>query len=82
MKEIFKVFFYVPNLEIKEKVFKYCQSKEISFNYETVGQHLGGYRFKVWNITDEKRGRLFLFMREVCGKDFKFSSSCSEGFVM
>lgn len=82
MKEIFKVFFYVPNLEIKEKVFKYCQSKEISFNYETVGLNLGGYHFKVWNITYEKKHKLWLFMREVCGPDFKFEAGISQGFVM
>ena len=86
MKQIFKIHFYVPNLDIKEKVFKYCRSKEISFNYETIGENLAGYRFgyrfKVWNITEAKGRRLFLFMREICGSDFRFDSTISLGFIM
>lgn len=51
MKQIFKIKFNVPNLEIKKKVFDYLRFHKISFFYETCGEHIGGYIFTVWNVT-------------------------------
>lgn len=82
MKQVFKIKFYVPNLDIKKKVFNYLRSHEISFNYESCGVRIGGYIFSVWNVTETTRKRLFLYMREICGSDFKFNASFSLGFIM
>lgn len=82
MKQVFKIQFHVPNLKIKKKVFDYLIFHKISFNYETCGDHIGGYMFKVWNVTEITKEMLFKDMREICGSDFRFSACFSLGFVM
>ena len=59
MKQIFKIVFYVPNYEIKEKVFNYLNSHEISFKYESCGLNIGGYTFHVLNITETTKINFF-----------------------
>jgi hypothetical protein len=82
MKQVFRINFYVTNLEIKKKVFEYLRFHKISFNYETCGKHVGGYIFTVWNVTEATKKMLFKDMRELCGNDFKFNSSISLGFII
>lgn len=82
MKQVFKINFYVPDFNIKKKVFDYLIFHKISFNYETCGEHKGGYMFKVWNVTEVTREMILKDMREICGIDFKFDSIISLGFIM
>ena len=82
MKQIFKIDFYVPNFEIKEKLFTYLISNEISFNYEACGLNIGGYTFHVWNITETTKIKLITYMRELCGSDYRFNACFSLGFII
>ena len=82
MKQVFKINFYVTNLEIKKNVFEYLRFHEISFNYKNCGKHKCGYIFTVWNVTDITKKMLFKDMREICGNDFKFNDCFSLGFIM
>ena len=82
MKQIFKIVFYVPNYEIKEKVFNYLNSHEISFKYESCGLNIGVYTFYVLNITETTKINLINYMREICGNDYRFNASYSLGFIM
>lgn len=83
MKQIFRTLFWVSDCEIIGKVIKYLNKlDDVYYMYESCGGHVGGYTMKVWNLTEVKKRRLFLFMKEVCGKDFRFNSSTSLGFIM
>lgn len=82
MKQIFRTLFWVADCEIIGKVIKYLNKLDgVHYMYESCGGHVGGYTMKVWNLTEVKKRRLFLFMKEVCGKDFRFNSSTSLGFI-